>query len=167
VWCPNIVGPYSTAMAGLYPGDDYVDWTCMDGYNWGFDRGNEWLSFNQVFSGSPNYGNHDTYQELLALAPYKPIMIGETASSEQGGSKADWIQDMLELQLPVNYSAVKAFVWFDPDAGDPSLSWTINSSQPALRAFRNGIASGRYAGNAYATLEVSPIPPAEVLIPRP
>ena len=167
VWCPNIVGPYSTPMPGLYPGDDYVDWTCMDGYNWGHDRGNDWQSFAEVFSGTPRYGGHDTYRELLALAPSKPIMIGETASSENGGSKPDWIRDMLDLQLPINYPAVKALVWYDRDGGDPTMSWTLSSSEPALRAFNAGIASTRYAGNAYATLEVSPIPPAEVLVPRP
>ena len=37
VWCPNIVGPKSQ-LTGLYPGDNYTDWVCMDGYNWGTDR---------------------------------------------------------------------------------------------------------------------------------
>ena len=36
VWCPN-VDPASKLhdLASLYPGDAYVDWTGLDGYNWG------------------------------------------------------------------------------------------------------------------------------------
>jgi mannan endo-1,4-beta-mannosidase len=167
VWCPNIVGKYSTPMDQLYPGDDYVDWTCMDGYNWGTDRGNVWISFSEVFNGSLKQGTRDTYDQLVALAPYKPIMIGETAASENGGSKADWIIDMLQGQLPVNFPQVKAFVWFQTDGGDPSLSWYVDSSSPALQAFTHSIASPEYAGNAYSTLEVAPIPPPEVIAPKP
>lgn len=33
VWCPNISSPTTRPMASLYPGDAYVDWTCLDGYN--------------------------------------------------------------------------------------------------------------------------------------
>ena len=84
VWCPNIQGPKSTSLAEMYPGDSYVDWTCVDGYNWGTDQGNEWQTFNQIFAGSSYNGWYNTYQLLQQLAPSKPIMIGETASSENG-----------------------------------------------------------------------------------
>jgi hypothetical protein len=43
VWCPNV--EYSTSvkpLASLYPGDSYVDWTCLDGYNWGTNRAGTW-----------------------------------------------------------------------------------------------------------------------------
>ena len=36
VWCPNV--EYRTSvkpLSSLYPGNAYVDWTCLDGYNWG------------------------------------------------------------------------------------------------------------------------------------
>ena len=35
VWCPNVSFSGSTSLKALYPGDAYVDWTCMDGYNRG------------------------------------------------------------------------------------------------------------------------------------
>ena len=79
-WCPNVTdtaGGNKTTMA-YYPGDDYVDWTGVDGYNWG---GGDWQSFQQVFQ--------DIYP--LLAAKKKPIIIGEMASSEQGGDKAAWI----------------------------------------------------------------------------
>jgi hypothetical protein len=165
VWCPNIVGRYSTPLTGLYPGDDYVDWTCVDGYNWGTDYDNAWQTFTEVFTGSLAYGGHNSYGELLSQAPNKPMMIGETASSENGGSKAAWIRDMLLEQLPTNFPQIKAVVWFDGNSGDPNLSWSVESSPAALQAFSDGISSPAYPDNAYATLDVSPIPPPEYLIP--
>ena len=41
VWCPNFIYPSTTTWptyASLYPGDSYVDWTCLDGYNWGTNK---------------------------------------------------------------------------------------------------------------------------------
>ena len=60
----------------LYPGDRYVDWTCLDGFNWGKRTGSPgWLSFNKIY--------HRTYREIVKkIAPGKPMMIGEIATSE-------------------------------------------------------------------------------------
>jgi hypothetical protein len=161
VWCPNISGPQTTSLAELYPGDSYVDWTCMDGYNWGTDKGNVWQSFAQVFGGSDfgGYNTHNTYQELVSLASSKPIMIGETASSENGGDKASWIADMLQTQLPTNFPKVKAVVWFDWNDNDPGLSWPVDSSPAAQAAFASGIASSYYTSNTFGSLPAAVIPP--------
>jgi beta-mannanase len=151
VWCPNIAGPGTTPLASLYPGDQYVDWVGMDGYNWGTDRGNTWQSFAQVFG--------DTYDQLRRLAPAKPIMLGEWASSENGGSKAAWIADALGVQLPLRYPMIKAIVWFNWNDDDPQLSWTVESSSASAAAFAQGIASGYYAGNRFADLPATTIAP--------
>ncbi len=158
LWCTNIVGPRST-LTGLYPGDNYVDWTGMDGYNFGTDRANQWQTFNQVFGFSAYDGGFNTYELLLQTAPSKPIMIAETAASEHGGSKAAWITDMLTTQLAMNFPQIKAFVWFDWNENDPALSWPIESSPAAQSAFATGIASSYYATNEFASLATSPIPP--------
>jgi hypothetical protein len=50
VWCPNVTdtdGSNRTTM-DYYPGDSYVDWTGVDGYNWGTKNGG-WQSFQKVF----------------------------------------------------------------------------------------------------------------------
>jgi Glycosyl hydrolase family 26 len=161
VWCPNISGPSTTTLAELYPGDGYVDWTAMDGYNWGTDQGNVWQSFAQVFGGADfgGYNSHNTYQELLSFAPSKPIMIGETASSENGGDKASWITDMLKTQLPTNFPKIKAVVWFDWNADDPTISWPIESSAAAQTAFANGISSSYYTSNTFGSLAAGVIAP--------
>ncbi len=81
VWCPNIVFPRAIPMDQLYPGDAYVDWTCLDGYNWGEGppQNDRWRSFSEIFA--------ESYTQVLAIAPGKPLMIGETASSELGGPR--------------------------------------------------------------------------------
>ena len=39
VWCPNIDPGHAIQSLGeLYPGDGYVDWTCLDGYNFNAPR---------------------------------------------------------------------------------------------------------------------------------
>jgi hypothetical protein len=143
----------------------------MDGYNWGTDYSNVWQTFNQVFAGSWYNANHNTYKELLAVAPNKPIMIGETASSEHGGSKASWITDMLVTQLPTQFPKVKAVVWFNWDNGDPALStWPVESSASSIAAFAQGIAASYYASNQSGTIsgKIQPLAgPAPAAAPPP
>lgn len=160
VWCPNIVGSQSTPLSGLYPGDNYVDWTAVDGYNYGTDRNNKPQTFAEIFGYSSYNGGFNTYEMLQAQAPTKPIMIAETASSENGASKSAWITDGFGTQLQANFPLVKAVMWFNWNDNDPLLSWPIESSGSAQAAFAAGIASSYYATNGFASLSASgPIRP--------
>jgi len=156
VWCPNIIGSSLAPLASIYPGDAYVDWVGMDGYNWAADRNMGWLTSSQVVK--------PTYDALVSLAPTKPIMIGETGTSEDGGplgkpaSKAAWIRDMLVTQLPVNFPRIKALVWFNWNAGDATLDWPVETSQASIDAFAQGIKSSYYAANSFANLSTLPNP---------
>ncbi len=148
VWCPNTVFTGSTPLSQLYPGDSYVDWTCFDGYNWGTSSGKAetWRSFNTVAS--------DTYNELLSVAPSKPIMIGETSSNEGGGVKADWVTDALSTQLPNNFPKIKALVWFNWPIVENSTAqqWPIESSTASQNAFKNAIANSYFLpGGSYGS----------------
>jgi hypothetical protein len=159
VWCPNVAGSTTFDMGELYPGDDYVDWTCLDGYNFSKTKNNaRWLSFADVFRGNAANGHRDSYQMVLNLAASKPLMIGETASAEVGGSKADWIADAL-AQLPSNFPRIRAFVWFNGDGNEPNRQWPVETSAAAQGAFAAGIAAPVYASNNFANLDTSPIQP--------
>ena len=152
VWCPNVVGDGVDAQLDhYYPGKDYVDWLCMDGYNWGENpaRPDKWKSFSTVFG--------KTYDRLRKLAPDKPIMIGEVSATEVGGSKAEWIGKMLDDELPNDFPAVKALVWFNWDTD--GMDWVIESSQHAQQAFAAGIASSYYSSGRFDAIDTSPIPP--------
>jgi Glycosyl hydrolase family 26 len=123
-WCPNVTdtsGGNAMTMA-YYPGDDYVDWTGVDGYNWGTSDPNfAWQSFHDVFK--------DIYPLLAARG--KPILIGEMASDEVGGSKSQWIADMIPT-LRADFPSIKAFVWFDVKK---ERDWEIDSSPSSLSAY--------------------------------
>jgi hypothetical protein len=167
VWCPNAVFEGSTSLSALYPGDEYVDWTCMDGYNTGTNPieplpthpGSGWISFYNRFQ--------PTYQALTSLTK-KPIMIAETASSESGGSKSGWIRQALAEDLPQSFPSVKAFVWFNwnilDESGKTTLrwDWPIESSASSQTSFANQIASPFYASNSFGSLPllkpVQPLP---------
>ncbi len=147
VWSPNVEYPGSLPLAGLYPGNSYVDWIGIDGYNWSTIQGHHWQSFSQVFQ--------QTYNDILGMSPGKPLMIAETASAESGGDKAGWITDALLTQLPAFFPEVKAIVWFNENK---ETDWRVESSHTAQAAFASAIVSGMYASNQYAHLNASPIP---------
>lgn len=124
VWCPNVAdGPY-VPMSDPYPGDNYVDWVGMDGYNGG---GSQWRSFAEIFGAS--------YATLTSMTD-KPMVVGETASAEDGGDKALWIRDAFQTQLPLNFPRIRAVLWFNHDK---ERDWRVDSSPSSLQAFRESI----------------------------
>jgi hypothetical protein len=134
VWCPNI-DPYRemTSLARLYPGRAYVDWTCLDGYNFG----RPWTSFSNLYARS--------YQQIMRLAPSKPMMIGEVASTGHGGNKARWISSMFQA-FATRFRRVHGLLWWDEygtprpqhHPGRPS-DWPIETSPASSTAFSRGI----------------------------
>jgi Glycosyl hydrolase family 26 len=149
VWCPAVTETgVTTSLSELYPGDSYVDWTCVDGYNWGtaLHGPNGWQTFDQVFGA--------TYDDITtAIAPAKPMMIGEVGASETGGSKAAWITDMFN-ELTTVYSQIQALLWFDKDE---SIDAAVETSASSLAAFSHGVAGSQYLTNGYSGLNASTI----------
>jgi len=120
-WCPNVtdVDNGNAHTLDYYPGDDYVDWTGVDGYNWG---GADWQSFHDVFK--------DIYPILAGKQ--KPIIIGEMSSSETGGDKAAWIDAMIPA-LQQDFPLIRAVIWFDVNK---ERDWRISSSSATEAAFK-------------------------------
>lgn len=138
VWCPNADLNW-VPFGDLYPGDAYVDWVALDGYNWGASQPNDpnkhWTAFADVFGPS--------YAAILGLTN-KPLMIAETASTEIGGDKAQWIAQSLLTELPARFPRVRAVIWFDENK---ETDWRMNSSSPSLAAYRTVAASPMYRGD--------------------
>jgi hypothetical protein len=144
VWCPNT--GWDTSQRDQYPGNAYVDWTCLDGYNWGTggtfgESYGGWQSFSKIYKKS--------YRALLKVAPNKPIMVGEFASTNIGGSKPRWIANALAT-IPRKFKKIAAIVYFD-DA-DSGMDWPINSSPGSALAFARGISNSVYASNVFGRL---------------
>jgi hypothetical protein len=150
IWCPNIDPDNIFAnLAGQYPGDKYVDWIGLDGYNWGTNpaKPDRWRSFDQLY--------RSTYDKITgSIAPSKPLMISEIGSTEYGGSKAAWIQDAL-AKIPASYPKVRGMLWFEQF--DDGMDWPIETSAGATGAFAAGIQNPAYASNQFGSLASSPI----------
>lgn len=131
VWSPNYAFSGTTPFAELYPGDAYVDWVGIDGYNWG---GSGWTSFADIFG--PSY-------RTLAQMTNKPIMIAETSSAEVGGDKAAWIRQALLKDVPYNFPRIRAVLWFNINL---ERNWPVNSSPTSLTAYKEVVSSPLYQG---------------------
>ena len=153
VWCPN-VDPHGKLkdLAPLYPGDAYVDWTGLDGYNWGTNPSSPkgWMSFNQLF--------RSTYDRIVgSIAPGKPLVVSEFGSSEHGGSKAAWIADALRAAA-TEYPLLRGLLWFEKY--DDGMDWPLATSAAAASAFAAGISSPTFLGNGFGSAAGGRIAPA-------
>ena len=156
VWCPNIaLIKRLKGFRKFYPGNRYVDWTGLDGFNWGDTRNSAgWQTFSHVFSSS--------YKELQGFAASKPVLIGETASDERGGSKANWIKETFQV-IPKQFPKIRGLVWYDEI--DQGMKWPIESSRSSERAFQKAIAPKLFRPSLYAHLAGPKIAPPSYVPP--
>jgi hypothetical protein len=133
VWTPYVETDENIPFRRFYPGDRYVDWAGVDGYNWGGRFA--WKSFRGLFARS--------YRDLLRLTD-RPLMIGEVGCGEIGGSKSRWLRLMLRRDLP-RMTHFRAVVWFDDT--DVKGDLRVDTSHVALRSFRRWTSAPLYASN--------------------
>jgi beta-mannanase len=138
IWAPNIWYSGSTHLRDVYPGEDYVDWIGIDGYNFGDDPPDHtWETVDQVFE--------ETLRRLEFIG--KPLMITETACEEVSDplSKAAWIDDFFAM-LNRGKTFIRGFVWFNEGPPEKIHNWPIQSSVEATTAFSTNIAALASAG---------------------
>ena len=146
VWCPYA---RSEPLWPYYPGGSYVDWTCLDGYNWGPNSPEPapWRTFDEIFAPA--------YRHVSRFAPRKPMLLAEVASTGGPEAKAAWIREMFAA-LRGGYGRVRGLVWFNKVDGE--VDWPVETSASVSEAFGRGLRRG-YKGNVFSGLEGSPIPP--------
>ncbi|OGZ78333.1 MAG: hypothetical protein A2358_03350 [Candidatus Staskawiczbacteria bacterium RIFOXYB1_FULL_37_44] len=107
------------AISKYYPGDNYVDYVGVDGFNFG----DPWQSYSEIFLTA-----------LEQLKKYKkPIYIFSMATTE-GPKKSGWIKDAL-LKMQTDKS-IAGFIWFNENK---EKNWPLNSDPESLQAFKAGI----------------------------
>jgi mannan endo-1,4-beta-mannosidase len=144
VWSPNVNWDGLHPFAPYYPGDRYVDWLGLDGYN---RPRTGWNPFTQVIGGS--------YEALTGLSD-KPIIIAETGTAEPtpaeaaaGDRKAQWITDLYRAAVP-SMPRIRAVVWFDVDRSQKDANGAqgydnrIETSPQAQQAFARAVAPRFY-----------------------
>ncbi len=135
VWCVNVLYPGATPISQIYPGDAWVDWVAVDGYNWGNTQDwSTWQSLTDVFS--------ESYNALAALTS-KPQMIAEVGSTEAGGNKANWITQGFLTDLAKRMPNVRAVIWFNENK---ELDWRVNSTAATIDAFKKVATSAQFKG---------------------
>jgi hypothetical protein len=150
VWCPNN-WPFDLSLVQqYYPGQEYVDWLCTDGYNWTNRDGQpgwpDWQWFDDIYY--PIYHTFVDHPEIFGQAP---IMIGEFAACEAGPyelpgqTKCAWITNAFERLGSADYARIKAFYWFNINK---ECDWRISSSDASLAAFRAAISSSSFVSHA-------------------
>ncbi|WP_305789756.1 glycoside hydrolase family 26 protein [Symbioplanes lichenis] len=122
VFCPTAEGFARGEAAAFYPGDDVVDWTCVDVY-----AGNQFQPVG-VLMGD--------FLRWAAQRP-KPIVIGEFGVAKAWGSagRAAWLRDA-QRTFKAN-PQIKAVVYFEsnPEGNGPKQQFQLAGDRPAFRAF--------------------------------
>lgn len=65
----------------------------------------------------------------------KPIVLAETATTELGGSKAQWITDAFAM-IPTRFPRIVGVTWFNLNK---ETDWRVQSSPGSLQAFKAAI----------------------------
>ena len=126
VWCPNATAFADDRNApAYYPGDEYVDWICADGYNWAPGRdGDQWRTFASIYGAFYDWG----------LAHHKPLMVGEFGAQERDpGEKAAWLTEARQA-LKTQFPGIKAVLYFD---AKHDYDWRVTTSPETLAAFKD------------------------------
>jgi mannan endo-1,4-beta-mannosidase len=113
-------------VRNYWPGHDYVDALCMDGFNFYPENPErehpEFMDFETLFS--------EMYKQVTALSA-KPvfIMTGTSEFSRKGGisRKADWINDAF-AKIRNIYTHISVVSWFHYKFND-KINWRIDSSK--------------------------------------
>jgi hypothetical protein len=122
--------------AQYYPGDSYVDWIAVDGYNWYPGKpGSQWRSFQKIFepfyqwsSTAHSSANHTDLTKPLMIAEWG---VQEDTATPDPNRKAQWFLDAIPVVK--NWPKIKALVYFHSDLAYP---WWLDSSSASLSAFK-------------------------------
>lgn len=133
VWSPYWVSSPSDAWNSYnnyYPGDGYVDWICLIGYNFGADSpytAYRWLTFTDMFDAP--------LRDMAARHPSKPVMLEFSSDTGTGGDKATWFRDAYAA-MP-NYPNLRAAVPYSEQIA--AADFRIDSSTDVLNVYRAAI----------------------------
>ena len=135
-WNPNSQAVHECGTyAALYPGDKYVTYAGFSAFNW--NRNGTWKSMVQTFSQAVN---------ALAKVTHKPLIVGETGTTNGRGRKAAWIS----TGYPAVYKAypnISAIVYFDLDMTSVAQpNWLLTDPPAALAAYRKIVAQPKFQG---------------------
>jgi hypothetical protein len=154
IWAVNHEDVGDVPAEAFFPGDDYVDWIGIDGYNWGASQPwSSWRTPREVF---------DPMVARLRAISRRPLALTETASSSTraGGvdvaAKSDWITAFFGYVAQVEVDA-RMVVWFNEDketdwavfgGANGDEAWRVGRQQfKAYSAYRTAVRDPRLLGS--------------------
>lgn len=172
MWCPNIRALSTSTSLYAYPGSAYVDWIGIDGYS--FDSTDNLV--DQWRGNGGGNGIADTYAEVNALDPTKPMCIGETevtkahAGALDPTGKATTLKTFFDDELNTRCPLIQMILWFHVWYNDTlTTAWVsdfnnstgLSATSPAWIAYMNGIGQSMFAegGGFDMPPDLTPIAP--------
>lgn len=132
VWSVNAedVGGYTAEQ--FYPGNEYVDWVAIDGYNWGASQTwSTWKSPGDIYSAM--------LTRVRAISGNgKPVALTEFATSSAttsgagAAAKSAWIGDVFAY---VSANQIKMVCWFNTDK---ETDWAVFGGASGDGTFKSG-----------------------------
>jgi hypothetical protein len=123
IWSPNVLrGSDNVSLKSLYPGDAYVDWVGLSGYDVTEHTASQVLD-----------PTHTAIRKFTA----RPMLLTETGS-QPGSQKAGWTASLFPWVK--SHPDVVGFVWFEytkAQGGGTNWSFAVNPSSKA--AFDKGV----------------------------
>jgi mannan endo-1,4-beta-mannosidase len=142
VWNPTVIASATLAQVGdklrqAYPGDNYVDWVALDGYN---SSVNDWQSLQNIFEPS--------YQFITSITSRPMILfeVGSINNPQDPAARADWIKQGFLTTIPNQFPNVKVVVYFNSKDGS-GRDFSLDASPDALNAWKQVVSSSLYQGS--------------------
>ena len=140
IWAVNHEDVGSFRAEDYYPGDEYVDWIGIDGYNWGASQSwSSWSAPETVFG---------PMAARLRKLTQKPLALTETASSSATpgavnvAAKSEWITQL--FTYATSSIDARMIVWFNEDK---ETDWAVFGGANGDETYR----SGRTSYKAYTS----------------
>lgn len=154
IWAVNHEDVGFARAEDYYPGDAYVDWIGIDGYNWGASQSwSSWKAPEQVFG--------PMIARLRGLTA-KPLALTETASSTSMPGRVDvaakslWITQLFSYATASTTDA-RMIVWFNEDK---ETDWAVFGGTNGDETYRSGRSSYKAYGSYRAAAQAPGLLPS-------
>lgn len=143
VWCPTAEGFQAGRAPAFYPGDDTVDWVCVDTY-----AGGDLAPFSTLMQPFMTW----------AGAHPRPIVVGEFGIGRGWGpqTRAAWLREAFAFARTVPQIKAMAYFESDPDGRDDKRSFRLTDDPAALDAFTEAAHHPHFSPLPTSLLPASP-----------
>lgn len=140
MWAPNADEVGDVRAEEYYPGDEYVDWIGLDGFNFGdVEPWSDWRTPEEIFSGMLSRTREITE---------KPTALTEFASTSyhngeyRPAKKAHWIEQAYAM---IEREGIEMACWFDIDKeGEDESDWAVFGGDRGTATFTDFRTANRY-----------------------